>query len=263
MIKELKEESKKNKILNSVLPKKMGIYDILNESIIFHIDLDELKKRNDKRNKVYNLELNGLIDNNDINSEEIVKYNINKPVYYMIYGMDFGESAINIHSKGNVIIIFSNCTFRREIKITDGNIIMFSHNKYKNLYSYNHLFSETYIRTEGKTNKVAFRNDKFVNQSKNSNVDFGLDLNAEEVLIENTNIECKEFGQLNINTSNLKIINSDIVADEAYICCDDYDITSSTFNIKNGFMLKDSENIDLEQFNNVKQFVKTKSKITR
>lgn len=61
------------------------------------------------RDFIWNIFCNGIVSDNRVTSAN--EYNINKPIYYIIDGIDFGKHVIHIYGYDNVNVIIRNCKF--------------------------------------------------------------------------------------------------------------------------------------------------------
>lgn len=106
----------------------LGKVEILEDKIVCHVDGKKLKnKMKEKYLHRYNLIFRCIPL-----KEEIYKtYNLEKPVYYIIYDIKF-DKEINIRaSVKNCHVLFENCTFTGAVEIDFADHITFINNTYK------------------------------------------------------------------------------------------------------------------------------------
>ena len=124
---------------------------------------------------------------NDKEIRNIVK--LNKPIYYIIEDMIF-DRRLQFFSAPNTYVKFKNCKFYNTIKITHADNVIFENNMYYNKF-YDYLYNKCFLEADAQN--IEFIDETFM--------DFE----------EKKKTSC--FG-MNLEVNNLKIIDSQIVAND-------------------------------------------------
>ena len=194
------------------------------DKIICQVSQNKLDKMYAK-NKFSTLSLRGV----NPASKEYVNYKLDKPIYYVFDNITFAN-RLKFYSNFNSNVIFRKCNFQKNIEIiwASGEVI-FDSNLYCNQSSYEYdetLFRSKYDRkTETKEmlygrkiNKIVFNTEWFKNNKKGAHPGhYGMDIEAKEVEISNSEIEIKSPGVCFIKSNNLKLDDSCIRCNELYI----------------------------------------------
>lgn len=168
----------------SVIDKKMknGIYDL-------NCNGKDIKFLNDKKNHI----------------------GFSKPVYYTFEGIHF-EGEVYLTST-SVEVRFLNCTFNNGIHINGANKVEFVNNKY-NCWK-NKSCGKAFLT--GNARIIEFNNNNFVNLYKLGENNFGINLEAEDFYIEDSNIVADTFCQINIKAQKISLWRSSINAPKIYL----------------------------------------------
>lgn len=247
--------------------RKIGKCKIYNDRIVCLVDGKKLKKNCDS-SYCYRLFFYGIFSKNEL---ELKKYQLDKPVQYIIENVDFDKNiCINSYDSE---IIFRNCSFSSVIDIKHAFSITFENNKYKarTLYDFtkNKMYSKFYILTKDIENVecIKFVNDnicitsekKFDNIKQNS-VLMRLDLFAKNIEIVNTKID--EKNSTIIESDKIIIKNSVINSNEFYVTSNCIEKENNIFNIKEGII--SGENVlSLNSINNQNIYYKDKEKLQK
>lgn len=210
----------KNKIQNTIrqiiisdITNNFGIVEIYDDKIICYVDNKNLKKiKKGQYLPTYQL----FFNSKKMYSQETLElYKLNKPIHYVIDGMNFNNALIVIGPEDSVH--FKNCTFNDEINISTSGQVIFENNKYVDKYGLyttrNNLFFNV-IADEG----VTFINDNYINDTSSIcyyRPTFNFDVRTKKLTIENSTFKFRRNdGNVNIKTDNLVMNGSDIKCDK-------------------------------------------------
>lgn len=174
--------------------------------------------------------------------ETLNTYKINKPIHYIIEGMNFNNALIII-APSDSNITFRNCIFKEEITIISNADIIFENNKYYNLYPYYTRKSRCFFNVEAKN--ITFINDNFINSELNHHpAKFGIDIATNNLKIINSNFNTfKDDGEIFIRSKQLYIKDSDINCHKSiYIDSDEINTDNSLIESKTGIIVENKNN---------------------
>lgn len=203
-------EAERKKVLNKLF-RGIGRVEEENDKIICYVDKKAIKDK--KSNFSYDLTFYGVFPKDlEESKEELMKYGLDKPIYYVIDGFNFDE-RIKIHSYGNAKVIFKNCTFVDEIFLLDCVDVEFENNTYKEEKYRYHSYSSSCFFHVYMVRNLTFRNESFVNSAvkgieentidkKSSIPHFGINV---------TKAKKVEFINTNVKTNFPTVINSDAI----------------------------------------------------
>ena len=252
LIDKLKKKSKLkiyNKIRQIYLKKSIcNIGKIVEEEdkIICYVDQKYIDRY--KGNKpFYKLRLNGMNQVTEGIKENVEKFRLNKPVYYVFDGIQF-NTGLEITSMWSDVI-FKNCTFDKNIGIIWGDEITFENNKYTD-YCNVYFYGKCFLTAHG-VKKLTFINDNFVNSydlKKYGDAHFGMQIDAKEVEFINTKVDAEYPATINIKAEKTRIEKSEFKANEIYVDSQSIDFADSSLVAQNGVMI---ENINCDFSGNV------------
>lgn len=150
-----------------------------------------------------------LLKSKKIYPEEILNsYKVNKPIHYVINGMNF-KTAVEVIAPEDTTIVFVNCKFNREFNVFSGGDVILENNEYcdEEKFYKNDIFFCTI-----KAKSLKFLNDNFTNISKyNIETSFGIKIDTDNLEIINSIFSTKKKdGMVSIITKNAYIEDSDI-----------------------------------------------------
>lgn len=211
----------------------LGKIEILEDEIRCYVNGKKLKQKSiSKYGFYYDLKFKTILSPKEIH----IAYNLNKSVHYIIRDIDFDRGIKITAPTEKCHVTFETCTFTGGIRIENIDHITFIDNEYKEgklgVRAYSGLLTENTlcITTSNidNINKIEFICDeisiaktasikKIWLQAKNielSNVDIldarNIDIEAENLLIEDSNISSKE---IEINVDNVVLDNTEIKVD--------------------------------------------------
>lgn len=254
-LEKLKYERDRAKYLRQVIS-NIGTIKESEDSIICYVEQELLEKNS--RKAFYELHCNGMNTKYDKSRELVDYFKLNKPVYYIFDRIHF-DTVVNIASKFSNII-FKNCTFNTGIRIFFADSITLENNKYNyltNFMDYENAF------LWGTVGNLEIKNEKFINQyafKKYGENNFGINIVANHLKIENSTVFADILGQINIEADHLKIdtstvyaknlgqifikaketniLNSILKAPEVYLDSDSLTFKISLLNAKNGVIIE-------------------------
>jgi len=197
--------------------KTHGIGKLVKEEdkIVCYVEQKKLNRKFRKGNNKYykyDMKLYGPNIFDEGISKLLKYYNYNKPFYYIFDNITF-EAPLKIDSSF-INIIFKNCKFNKNVKIECTNEITFENNTYIDqnpIYTYGNCFFT------GRAKKINFINDNFINSKEKHPCKFGIDIEAEEILIENSTLRTSSNGEISIKGKTISIFGSYISGKEVYI----------------------------------------------
>lgn len=171
-----------------------------------------------------------------INNEKYRKYDIDKPIHYIVEDIYFDREIDIIAPKENCHITFENCTFTAAIEISSADHITFTNNIYKAQPDRNYLSiykeGEFCISTRKQfcdVNNLEFINDKLVMED----IELITVCHIKDVDKIPKTIKKKCNIELYLNAKEVSIINTDILnVDSIQISAETLDIESSNINSK-------------------------------
>lgn len=226
----------------------IGTYEFQDDRIICHVDGKLLKKHMQEKEflQEYKLVLGGLYRTEDETSINIcTNCGLKKPIYYIIDGVKF-DSHVETFSRDDAHILFRNCTFKKTIKINYGNDIIFENNKY--VYFYPIRAYGIFLSCDEPINNLKIINDNFAYMYEHNFATFGMKIKANNVEIKNTIIEGTKLSLLDLECNNLVIENSNINCNEINIFSKNIELKDNTIQANNGFIMdEDTMYMDFDQ----------------
>lgn len=230
---ELKYERARVKYLKQVIP-KIGIIEEWEDRITCYVKQELLEKNSKKA--FYELHCDGMNIAYDKSRKLVDYFKLNKPVYYIFDGIHF-DTVVNIASTFSNII-FKNCTFNTGIRIFFADTITLENNKYNcwtNFKDYGNAF------LWGKVKNLEIKNENFINQSelkKYGENNFGINIEADKLNIDNSTICAESYGQINIKAKETDIWKTNISAPEIYLDSDSIAFGKSLLKADNGVIIE-------------------------
>lgn len=215
--------SLRNHVLKNIT-NKLGKIKNDDEKIICYVDNKKLKRyKKGKWISRYKL----FIKSNKMYSEEILNtYKINKPIHYVIKGMNFKDS-VEVFAPIDTTIVFGDCKFNREFNVFFGDNIILENNEY---YDEDAFYRNSIFFCTINAKSVKFLDDNFINKSK-SNIEnkFGIKINSDNLEIINSTFSTKNNeGVLSIKSKQVYIEDSTIKSKkEIYINADDLKVVGA------------------------------------
>ncbi len=213
----------------------LGKVEILEDKIICYVEGRKLKK---KEKYIHRYEL--IFKCIPLKDEIYKIYNLEKPVYYIIYDVKF-DREINIRaSVKNCHVFFENCTFTGAVEIDFADHITFINNTYKaqNYKNFRSIHKEGEFCISTRTNKNEINKIEFINDnidieypetistSKQTNPNLQIWLYAKEIFMTTTDIVgAKSF---DIGADKLCLVSLDIISEETEINTKELEANSST-----------------------------------
>ena len=184
--------------------KDLGKIEEHDDKIICYVNNKKLKKY--KSSPYYEIYFIHILD-----KEIATSYKLNKPIYYIIENMNF-DRILQFYSVPDTYIKFKNCSFNEAIRIKQADNVIFEDNKYYNEY-YLYLYNKCFL--EGRVQNLEFVNEKFINSEENKLRNyFGMDIEANNIKIINSQINADEKnGTISLKAKeNLIIKDSEVLA---------------------------------------------------
>lgn len=235
IINNLMYEKSRTKYLKKKLS-KIGPIEEFDDCIICYVKPKMLEKNSKK--VVYNLNCNGMNTIYEKERKLVNYYKLNKPIYYIFDSLNF-DTIINISSLFSTLI-FRNCTFNDEIRISWAENIVLENNIYNccsNRKDYgNDFFS-------GTIKNLIIKNEQFINSfsSKYNDNNFGININAERIIIHNSDICSENHGQFNVKCKEIDISSSKISAPEIYLDADSIKFSKSLLKTEKGIIIENKK----------------------
>ncbi len=113
----------RKKYLNTITS-KLGQVVVTNDEIICYVDKEKLNSF--KSELCYDLRLSGA---QKLSRSILDKYDLNKPVHYIIDGIYF-DNGLCLNSDMNVHVEFKNCIFGNKLHIKEADLVTLNNNKY-------------------------------------------------------------------------------------------------------------------------------------
>lgn len=246
--------------LKQIIGKKLYelSYDLERKSYLKHItnDLGDIVENNDsilcyvkqkKLDKIISLNRLSLLGMNtysEFTKNQVYKYKLDKPVYYVFDNIAF-PYGLMISSHFVDTIEFKNCTFGNKVSIDARNSnVLFKNNKYDYDVNIKEIFGNGFLRIKN-ASRVSFCNENFVNSSNLDHpLDFEMDINSKDLEIINSGIECGKKGNLSFNTENIFIYGSVITTSGLYIDTKSIETVDNCILAREGAIIK-SNNLKL------------------
>lgn len=205
---------------------------IESDKVMFYIDnhyLDKLSNKTDEYNFQF-YSLNEEADNFEKTKSLFEYYQINKPFYYIIDGMNFNKKVV-ISANTPTTVVFRNCTFKEGIEIKNSDKLILNNNKYYCRGSYSFFENKHYL-TGKNIDELTLINEDFNNKdySHHPTPNFGIYLETNKINIINTNIdtdgtiilEGKPYyldtkGEIILKSKEMNISNSTIKSPNIYL----------------------------------------------
>ena len=220
----------------------LGKVEVTDEEIICYVDNKKIQGKYDKKNRVYRVDFSST---KILTTELLNKYEINKPVRYIVDGIRFRDKLFFTTDK-DTSVLFKGCKFHKQIRIVSADKVYFENNKYYDrypVYAYKNKF------LSGRANTIQFIFDNFVNSGKDHPTQFGMDIIANNFNVISSNLDIKENNEDScIMAQNLTIMSSQISCPSIYLICDNMDVVSSKIVATNGIMI-DEKNSDKNSSN--------------
>lgn len=227
--------------------RKYGKCKISEDKIVCIVDEKKLKKRSNQGFR-YLLNLYGIPL---CYKEQASKYGLDKPVQYIIEGINF-EKIIAINSYNNTDIIFRKCVFNGVIEIDHAVNITFENNKYilnNGYYFVKGVHDHFWLENRGirEINCIRFINDNLITvldnkYSENNGKDMPMNLYLHAKRVEFINSEVKNNEVFLIETDKLIMENSKINSNEVYITVDTVESNNSKVIARDGIIVESNEN---------------------
>ena len=214
-----------------------GKCEIYEDKIICHVNEEKLKK-NSNGPYGYNIIFSGVkIPYKKYHKTTKIlsryerlsrKYDLDKPIYYVIEGVTFYKKINFLMTLKNHNIVLKNCTFHGKIFIDFMDKIIFINNKYKAYENSTDPFvssDEFTIRTAGNKNdinKIEFIEDNIAILSGT----LKLHLDAKSIHMSNTSMQ--HVSEINLNTDSLVMEESNITTTELKLNSQNIAIKEST-----------------------------------
>ena len=134
-----------------------------------------------------------------------------KPIVYEFDNITFPIQGAHVLS-GNADIIFSNCTFQNDLKLSCGKVT-FQNNKYLKWYGNHQMIT-------GSVKELIMSGEDFVNSYENKDYGkqkFGISIDGDKLKIINSVLEAESLGQIGLYFNESYIENSFITATEVFI----------------------------------------------
>lgn len=227
------------KYLLKEMTNNLGKYEELDDKIICYVSNTKLKRKS----TWYTYQL--ILQGNKKYDEEILNlYKINKPIEFIIKDALFKQPLCVIASE-TTNITFKNCEFHEDLCVRSAGNVVLENNKYKNYHDFsgNCLNSLTI-----KAKSLKLQSDNFINEcNENRITKFGIQVDANNIEIENSNIKLREKDQdFSIRTKNLFIKDSNINCyNDVYIESDEINIDNSIVESKSGITIKNKHNNEI------------------
>lgn len=239
----------RNKILNDIT-QNLGKVVETDDKFICYVDNKQLKKcKKGKYMPTYDL----ILKSKKMYSDEILnRYKVNKPIHYVIEGMNF-DNALIIMAPSDSNITFRDCMFKDEITISSNSDIILENNKYYNLCSFYTRKSRCFLNVEAKN--ITFINDNFINSELGHHpAKFGIDIITNNLKIINSNFNnFKDDGEIFIRSKQLYIKDSYINCYKSmYIDSDEINTYNSLIKSKTGIMIENKNSNEILSFNSPK-----------
>lgn len=239
----------RNKILNDIT-RNLGKVVETDDNFVCYVDNKQLKKyKKGKYMPTYDL----MLKSKKMYSDEILNaYKVNKPIHYVIEGMNF-DNALIIRGPSDSNITFRSCMFKDEITISSNSDIILENNKYYNLCSFYTRKSRCFLNVEAKN--ITFINDYFINSELGHHpTKFGIDINTNNLKIINSTFDMKkDDGMILIRSKNVDIKNSDINCYKSiYLKSDEINTEGCLINSKTEITIENKNNNDVLGFTSPK-----------
>lgn len=218
---------------------KLGKIKESDEKITCYVNNKKLKKY--KKGK-YMFTHKLFIKSKKIYSEEILNtYKVNKPIHYVIEGMNFKDS-VEVLAPLDTTMVFINCKFNREFNIFSGGNIILENNKYYDEYAFyrNGVFFCTI-----NAKSVKFLGENFTNKSKyNMETKFGIKIDTDNLeIIYSTFSTKKNDGVISIRSKEVYIEDSAIKSQKGiYIKADELKIIGTAIKSQTQVVIDNKNN---------------------
>jgi len=206
-------------------------FEITDDKIICYINNEKLEKTR-SQTLGYNYSFSD-IDIFKYNKSILTRYNLDKPIYYVIENMDF-KDKIEFYIQKNAHLIFKNCTFNYQTQISgnDGGEVIFENNTYFSEGKHS-LIKKPFVKINA--GNIKFNNENFINTGDVENLGlsyFGIEMKSKTLELINSTLETN--GKIDIESGEIDILFSKINCPEIIIVAEILDSYKGIITSENG-----------------------------
>ena len=213
----------------------LGEVKVTEDEIVCYVDNKQLQKKYNIKDSIYKVDFCNV---KRIKTEILEKYDINKPVRYIVKEIRFKDKLF-FRADKDTIVSFEKCKFHNQICITGADKVIFENNKYfdrQPIYTYKKFLV-------GSANTIVFKFDNFANCVNVHPNKLGMELFVNELNVINSKIALEEAHQDLFAMANyINIINSQISCPSAYLICDNINVIGSKITTKKIITIDEKNN---------------------